>query len=315
MTPRIEPGNRWRSHAFGLEIEGDFPAPGLPAAKRRGAEPRTRIELCDPEAIDGDWPSGEAERLLEEHLGGRTPARTIDFHPRAGYRLYARHFGLARISADGSHIACAPPDMAPWRWQRFLVGRILPWASLLRGREVFHASAARIGDRAVAVVGPSGAGKTSIAVQLVLRGAGFLTDDVLALERTDAAVLAHPGAGLASVRPEERAALPRSSRRKLGTLLGQDRPLPLRAIYHLVPADRSGVGAITPTTSDARRLLASTFVLSVRTPQRLRNQLEVCADLARTASSFEAAVNANAGSAELAEAIMDHAGEREGATA
>ena len=128
------------------------------------------------------------------------------------------------------------------------------------------------------------------------------------------------------MRPEERAALPRSSRRKLGTLLGQDekayvelpredRPLPLRAIYHLVPADRSGVGAITPTTSDARRLLASTFVLSVRTPQRLRNQLEVCADLARTASSFEAAVNADAGSAELAEAIMDHAGEREGATA
>ena len=95
----------------------------------------------------------------------------------------------------------------------------------------------------------------------------------------------------------------------------EDGPLPLRAIYHLVPADHSGAGAITPTTPDARRLLASTFVLSVRTPQRLRNQLEVCADLARTASTFEAAVNVDAGSAELAEAIMDHAGEREGATA
>jgi hypothetical protein len=314
---------RWRSRAFGLEIEGDFPAPGLPPSTARRRGPRTRIELAAPEDIDRDWPVDEAERLVEECLGGRTAARTIDRHPRAGYRLYARHFGLAHISAEGARIVCAPPDVAPWRWQRFLVGRVLPWASLLRGHEVFHASAVRLGDGAVAVIGPSGAGKTSIAVQLVLRGAGFITDDVLALERTGADVLAHPGASIASVRPAERDAIPRTSWRALGTVLGhhektyvelprEAEPWPLRAIYYLVPREGCAAGEIAPTPPDPRQLLGSTFVLSVQTPQRLRNQLEVCADLAHTARTYTATVDPRAGAATLAEAILAHAGEHLG---
>ena len=222
---------RWRSHAFGLEIEGNFPAPGLPRSAAPRGGPRTRIDLATPEDLDRDWPADGAERLVEECLGGRTAARTIDRHPRAGYRLYARHFGLARISRDGDRIVCAPPDVAPWRWQRFLVGRILPWASLLRGREVLHAGAVRLGDGAVAVIGPSGAGKTSIAVHMVMRGAGFLTDDVLALERTGAEVVAHPGASIAGVRPAERDAIPSASWRALGTVLGHDEGEAVTAPY------------------------------------------------------------------------------------
>jgi hypothetical protein len=310
---------RWRSRAFGLEIEGNFPAPGLPRSTAGPSGPRTRVELATPDELDRDWPTDEAERLVEEFMGGRTAARTIDRHPGAGYRLYARHFGLARISREGARVVCAPPDVAPWRWQRFLVGRILPWASLLRGNEVFHASAVRLGDGAVAVIGPSGAGKTSIAVQLVLRGAGFLTDDVLALERTGGEVLAHPGASIASVRPSERDAIPRASWRALGSVLGhhektyvelprEAEPWPLRAIYYLVPGEDAPTGEIAPMAPDPRQLLASTFVLSVRTPERLRNQLDVCADLARTARAYTATVDPRMGAATLAEAILAHAG-------
>src|SRR3954471_20671038 len=152
-----EPG---RARAFGLEIEASFDAPGLPPASGPARGPVTRLELVPAAEIDRDWPATGTERLLEEHFGEGPPARTIDAHPDAGYRLYARHFGLARISPSGDRVACAPPEDEPWSWQRFLVGRILPWASVLRGREVFHASAVGCAGRAVAFVGDTGAGKT-----------------------------------------------------------------------------------------------------------------------------------------------------------
>ncbi|MEA2398969.1 MAG: hypothetical protein QOK25_2525, partial [Thermoleophilaceae bacterium] len=92
---------RWRARAFGLDIDLSFPAPGLPEAVGPASGPRTRVDLVPPAEIDRDWPAERAERVLEERFGARQPERTIDTEPEAGYRLYARHFGLARLSPDG----------------------------------------------------------------------------------------------------------------------------------------------------------------------------------------------------------------------
>jgi hypothetical protein len=316
-----EPGGaRWRSRAFGLEIEGSFPAPGLPATNENDVHaPRTRLEVVPRADIDEGWRAHEAQRVLEEWFGGKTPARTIDHHDRLGYRLYARHFGLARIDADGSRVRCAPPGVTPWRWQRFLVGRVLPWAALLQGLEVFHASAVRIADRAVAVMGPTGSGKTSVAIQLVLRGASFMTDDVLAIDRVSGGLRAHPGAAIVGVRDAERALIGRRGMGELGEVLGhsdkwyvelerRSPALPLGVVYFLVPRDEGAAPRIQPMPApDPRLLLASTFVYSVQTPQRLRNQLDICADLARTVPAFTAAVESGDGAAALAARIDAHA--------
>src|SRR4051812_10647026 len=98
---------RWRARAFGLDIDASFEAPGLPAATGPHDGPRTRMDLAEPEEIDRDWPAAGTERVLEERFDDGPPARTIDVHRRRGYRLYARHFGLARISPNGARIACA----------------------------------------------------------------------------------------------------------------------------------------------------------------------------------------------------------------
>src|SRR4051812_33206581 len=235
---------RWKARAFGLEISASFRAPGLPKATGSQRGRRVQVDLVSPAAIDRDWPAERATRVLEERFGRDTPERTIDAHPRAGYRLYARHFGLARLSPSGARILCSPPEVAPWRWQRFLVGRILPWAAVLRGLEVFHASAVTLDGRALAFVGPTGAGKTSIAVRLVAAGARFLTDHVLAIDETDGQARAHPGASIASVRPAEKAAISPKTWRDLGKVLGhsektylalprEEDPVPLGGIYFL----------------------------------------------------------------------------------
>jgi hypothetical protein len=308
---------RWKARAFGLDINASFPAPGLSPARGPATGPSTRIDLAPAAEIDRQWPASGARRVLEERFDRPVPDRTIDAHPRAGYRFYARHFGLARVSPGGARILCSPPDVAPWRWQRFLVGRILPWAAVLRGLEVFHASAVTIDGGALAFIGATGAGKTSLAIRLVARGAGFLTDDVLALDERDGKLRAHAGASIASVRPAERAAIPRPTWRALGSVLGHsgktylslprdEGPVPLRGMYFL----HGGEGpAIEPVEPDARLLLGSTFVLGVQTATRLRNQLDVCAAIAGAVPMFSLRVSRDAGPEESAAAVQEHARE------
>ena len=310
------PGARHRTRAFGLTIDSSFAAPGL-APWTGDPGPRvTTLDLVEDEEIDRDWPAHGVERVLEETFdAGPTPARTIDAHPRLGYRLFARHFGLARISPDGGAVICAPPGAAEWDWQRFLVGRVLPWAAVLSGYEVFHASAVGIGARAVAFVGPTGMGKTSLALRLVAGGAAFITDDVLALEAGDEGVLGYAGAGIACVRPAEREAIPDASWEGLGTVLGHSGktylqvptgpdPQPLGAIYFL---RAGGDRAIEPIVKpDPRLLLASTFVLGVQTPARLRNQLDVCAAIAREVPAFSLSVTSGGDAGTLAATVSEH---------
>lgn len=59
------------------------------------------------------------------------------------------------------------------------------WATLLalRGTEVFHGSAVARNDGAFAVLGVSGAGKSTAALSLVRRGWEFVTDDLLAFDQ------------------------------------------------------------------------------------------------------------------------------------
>ncbi|MBV9212635.1 MAG: hypothetical protein JOZ25_03205 [Actinobacteria bacterium] len=307
----------WRARAFGLEIDLSFEAPGLVPAVGEPVGRGTRIDLLSEEEIDRDWPGSGVERVLEERFeedGPGAPARTIDRHPEAGYRLYARHFGLARISRRGDRVACAPPEMDAWSWQRFLVGRILPWTAVISGYEAFHSSAVELDGGAVAFVGASGFGKTSLALRLVAGGARFLTDDVLVIEKRDGALHGHPGAGIAAVRPDERGAIDAGVWDRLGTVLGvsgktylslprADGPLPLRAICFLW----GGQGPLLERIEkpDPRMLLASTFVLGVTTPERLVNQLDVCAAIAREVPLFRVHARAAPDAGSLADAVAE----------
>jgi hypothetical protein len=306
-----------RSHAFGINIDATFQAPGLPDGS--GRLPRTRVERVSDGAIAERWDPDGAERLAEETLAERRqgPDRTIDRGRRGEYLLYARHFGTALISASGDHVLCAPPAIQAWRWQRFLVGRVLPWAALLRGRELLHASAVRIGDRAFAVLADTGFGKTSIAVRLVLHGGGFVTDDVLALSENDDRVLAHPGPAITALRPAERGALEPAERRRLGRVLGRSgktyvaverepAPVPLGGLYFLERTSGPARRRFEPGV-DPRRLLASTFIAGVDSRRRLVGLLDLCARLEATVPIWRVEADYEEGAAPLAEAIWEHA--------
>src|SRR5207247_95773 len=131
---------------------------------------------------------------------------TIAEHASLGFRIWAPRYGRYEVSSDGTRLRCAVPARTS-RWHRLLFAQVLPLAAALQGMDLFHASAVSISDRVSAFVAQPGAGKTSLAAHLVDRGATLVTDDVLALEATADAVVAHPGAGLLCIDEHELATL------------------------------------------------------------------------------------------------------------
>jgi hypothetical protein len=318
-----------RGTAFGLNIEADFSVPGLPP--RGGDLPLAVLALADEVELAQAWYQSEARamRISEERLGRGEPDRFIDADPEVGYRLFARYFGSCLVSRDGARLLCVPPPVASWRWQRFLVGRCLPLAAMLRGYEVLHAGAVEIDGGVVAVVGPSGAGKSSLTVHLVLQGANFFTDDVLVLEERAAQLVAHPGFGVVNVRAGEDERLDDPHRKALGAHLGKTGRYkhhyaltpttgarPLRALYLLSPGTEAGSATILRVPApDPRRLLASAFIHDVRLPEHLARLLDACARLAVSVPVFDVALGHDEDAAALAARLRAHVEAEAGAHA
>lgn len=305
--------------AFGLELEGSFEAPGLLDGTVSDGARRTTIELVRAREIHHACPSREALRLTELRDADGAVRLTIDEHAESGYHLHSTTFGCYLVSRDGCRVRCAPSRIARWRWQSFLVGQLLPAAAVLRGLEILHASVVVIAGQAVALVGPSQAGKSSVAINLVRRGATFLTDDVVALEPFGERVLAHPGPALTSVRHEEAAAIGPAALRRLGQIIGRDdheirlrlrgapAPAPLALVYAI---DRSGSGQ-RPTFAPLdhpRVLFANRFSSYIQSPERLTRQLDVYARAACCAATFRLGVPATGvDAAAVAVAVHAHA--------
>jgi hypothetical protein len=72
--------------------------------------------------------------------------------------------------------------MEPEYLSILLNGSIAAFLHAARGLTVLHASAVRLGQRSIAVVGPSNQGKSTVAAILCAAGAALLTDDVLVID-------------------------------------------------------------------------------------------------------------------------------------
>jgi hypothetical protein len=307
-----QPGLRTAAFSIGLDLT--FAVTGLHASDPPAGFPRVRLTVGD--VTDDDE---GIERILEQRFPSGELGVAFDRLADGRLRLQTPPFGSYLF--DGRNVTCAPPtDQPAWRWQRMFLGHVLPLAAVLSGRELLHSSGVVLRSGVgIGIVAPSTGGKTSLALHLVRLGAGFLTDDALALHRhDDRALSVWPGAGAASVRRAELEHLSRVGIELPGTVLGEDvdaarvvLPLaeaaPLGALYNVergAPVDRV---EIRQTAPDPVRLLGSTFNLVLRSPERLRRQLEVCAEMAREAKHYSVRAPATTSAAELAEALYEHA--------
>jgi hypothetical protein len=175
--------------SFSLSSEFELPELGAPISGRaQKAKAMLSIAWAQGEARDGGamamvhrWPEAdggmalyrdplredlrlEFPELSEFTLTGNGGTITVGLGPRAGIAI-VRHL---------------------------LLDQMLPRVLAHRGETVLHASAVRIGARAVGFMGKSRSGKSTLAAALAAGDSELLSDDGLILELATSAVLALP---------------------------------------------------------------------------------------------------------------------------
>ena len=310
-------GDSWSGRAFGLTL-GGLALEGVVAAPAT-AQPDTWLVRTPRAEVDRRWRAARPRVLLDRRLVDGSVGLSVACDDEIGFRVWAPRHGCYLVSPDGRRVLAAPPAGPAWRWERLVLAQVLPLAAALRGFELLHASAVAVAGRAVAFLGGSGAGKTTLAGRIAARGAALVSDDVLALETVGLDVRAHRGSTVARIDPRELRALTPAERRALGPVLvrgekchvapapSPDR-LPLGLTYHLVrQADCAGVQIVPVRPYDPALLLGSAFLTYLTTGERLRRQLDCYAAVARTTPLHQVRAGPGATSGDVAAAVLRHA--------
>lgn len=228
--------------AFGRVLRADFPLPELDPAPPGPAHWHV-VRAASPAAPSGD-PCG-SEPLYDDV--------SASLHRREDrWWITVDDTGTYEWDPGTRTISCW---QAPYGSDDFLrahlLGRVLATAMHDDGCLVLHAGAVAIGGRAVAFVGPKGAGKSTLTLALALDGAAMVADDTLPVEfgPDGGAAIVRPGIAALRLEPdqlERLGAQPISPPRDDGKLVAlppasvaraRD-PLPLDAVYLLTPVAR-----------------------------------------------------------------------------
>ena len=162
---------------YGLSIRSELPL-HQERTLPEGSPVDFEIVLGEPAVRADEPPSGRVLLHLQADRQYYTAAETAD-----GYLL--RFYGTCdvRITADLTRATFRLYDGTDPAIAAVLAGgTVLAFVLALRGAAVLHASAVQVGDRALAFVGASGMGKSTMATLLCADGASLITDDLLRLD-------------------------------------------------------------------------------------------------------------------------------------
>jgi hypothetical protein len=179
-----------RHVAYGLDLHASFPLIGMRTESGDGLPPLA-LELLSHAALESAWSGSAGPPDWTGRLGDGC---TLTIERGVGDDILFTYGDRARFRLDSSQerLDCAPLHSG-LHWQQALLGRVLPNVAIMRGYEALHASAVDSPEGVVAVAGPSGMGKTTLALELQARGWPLVADDVLILGDGSQGVRAHTG--------------------------------------------------------------------------------------------------------------------------
>jgi hypothetical protein len=169
-----------------------------------GISLRSQIPLSLPAPEDSSLQEIElrigSSSLFSKALQGATlrpdPAAWYQHAHLPDGSTYVRWEGLFEflVSADGRRITCGWSGSASQEsFQVYALGQALSFALVKRGFEPLHATSVVINGSAVAFLGSSGFGKSSLAASFLEAGYQLLTDDLLLLRKNGENFHGYPG--------------------------------------------------------------------------------------------------------------------------
>jgi hypothetical protein len=182
---------------FGIEIASALEFPGAWGTSPP-RDPTTQLVVGElgPGFTAGDdgWEAVVDGRPFSARIGAEGECRFVC----DGQALF-------ELSADGRVLTADGAAVRDAYWARVLLDSVLFTVSLIRGGDALHAGAVvTASGAAVAVIGSSGGGKSTLVAELLRHGCQLVTDDVLFVDVSAGTVMAHPGPPVMTL-PRQRA--------------------------------------------------------------------------------------------------------------
>lgn len=144
------------------------------------------IDLPELSPWIGPEPAAEEVRVERGAPPGDLPRGGLSRGADGGALFTVAGKASFSISPGAEHVIVRPAEgVDPLDLRGYFYGSVLAMMSYMRGLFPLHASAVALGDSAVAFSGPIGAGKSTLAAALALRGHALLSDDVAVIDLAD----------------------------------------------------------------------------------------------------------------------------------
>lgn len=183
------------SAIYGLRINLSHRVPGLSFSNLYSSPADIQVDF-------GNMPSWLANEQATKELWFVRPNEQPGADPRLIVWRLRDYFHLRY--ADGTQFVVDNAGTRVWAtWPTdtltledtatYLLGPVMGFVLLLRGCISLHACAVAVDDRAIAIVGPAGSGKSTTAAAFAERGYAILAEDVVTLLDRGAEFLVQPG--------------------------------------------------------------------------------------------------------------------------
>jgi hypothetical protein len=173
----------YRSSIYGLGVVANRIIPGVPTSPIASVDVRISFG-SQPEWLQVGDTHVETSYVAEYNDECGNPALRV-FRVLDGkyFRFYYADRTEFVVDQQGTEIwADWPEPLTLEDAATYLLGPILGFVLLLRGLVCLHASAIVVGERAIAILGPAGSGKSTTAAAFSDLGLSILAEDVVTLD-------------------------------------------------------------------------------------------------------------------------------------